>query len=124
MAQGAPEVTRERVLGHRVAAHQLDRPGLRPADLDVLDLGVQDTPYGSARLALAARVPAAAGLDDDRLELVWSIRGAPHLHRRAELPALAAALWPLSDADAARRLPGQIRDGAKLGLAERPAPTR
>ena len=116
MAGGA-DVDRQRVLAYRVAAHQLDRPGVRPADLAVLDLGAQDTPYGSARLALAARVPAATGLDDDRLELVWSTRGAPHLHRRAGLPALAAALWPLSDADAARRIAGQIRDGAALGLA-------
>ncbi|MER6593114.1 winged helix DNA-binding domain-containing protein, partial [Micromonospora purpureochromogenes] len=77
-----PTVDRDRVLAHRAAAQQLDRPGLRPADLAVLDLGVQDTPYGSARLALAAR--GAAGLDDDRLELVWAARGAPHLHRRAE----------------------------------------
>ncbi|MDZ5445714.1 crosslink repair DNA glycosylase YcaQ family protein [Micromonospora sp. 4G57] len=113
---GQPEIDRERVLAYRVAAQQIDRPGLRPADLDVLALGAQDTPYGSARLALAARVPAAGGLDDDRLELVWSFRGAPHLHRRAELPALAAALWPLSDTDATRRIPGQIREGAKLGL--------
>ncbi|WP_346538565.1 crosslink repair DNA glycosylase YcaQ family protein [Micromonospora sp. DPT] len=109
-----PTVDRGRVLAHRAAAQQLDRPGLRPADLAVLDLGVQDTPYGSARLALAAR--GAADLDDDRLELVWAARGAPHLHRRAELSGLAAALWPLSDADAARRVAGRIRAGvAKLG---------
>jgi hypothetical protein len=116
MADRAPGVTRERVLAYRASAQQLGRPGLRPADLDVLDLGVQDTPYGSARQALAAR--GAEGLDDDRLELVWSARGAPHLHRRAELPALAAALWPLSDADAARRIAGQVREGARrLGMA-------
>ncbi|MGC5020560.1 DNA glycosylase AlkZ-like family protein [Micromonospora sp. DT47] len=116
MAGGTPQVDRGRVLAHRAVAQQLHRPGRpRPAGLAVLDLGVQDTPYGSARQALAAR--GVTDLDDDRLELVWSTRGAPHLHRRAELPALAAALWPLSDADATRRLPGQIRDGAKLGLA-------
>ncbi|MEV4493137.1 crosslink repair DNA glycosylase YcaQ family protein [Micromonospora coxensis] len=111
----AAEVDRRRVLAHRAIRQQLDRPGSRPADLAVLDLGVQDTPYGSARQALAAR--GADGLDDDRLELVWSVRGAPHLHRRADLPALAAALWPLSDADATRRIAGQIRAGAKLGRA-------
>ncbi|SCG59207.1 DNA glycosylase AlkZ-like family protein [Micromonospora inositola] len=114
---GVAGIDRRRVLAYRVAAQQLGRPGRRPADLDGLALGAQDTPYGSARLALAARVPATVALDDDRLELVWSFRGAPHLHRRAELPALAAALWPLSDTDATRRIPGQIRDGAKLGLA-------
>ncbi|MFI5489990.1 DNA glycosylase AlkZ-like family protein [Micromonospora echinaurantiaca] len=115
MATSGPEVSREQVLAYRAAAQQLHRPGRAAADLAVLDLGVQDTPYGSAQLALAAR--GAPTADDDRLELVWSMRGAPHLHRRAELPGLAAAIWPLDDADATRRLPGQIREGARLGLA-------
>ncbi|MCM0677707.1 winged helix DNA-binding domain-containing protein, partial [Micromonospora phytophila] len=115
MGASGPEISRQQVLAYRAAAQELDRPGRRPADLAVLGLGVQDTPYGSARLALAARgVPTP---DDDRLELVWSMRGAPHLHRRAELPGLAAAIWPMSDADATRRIAGQIRDGAALGLA-------
>ncbi|MFF0369777.1 DNA glycosylase AlkZ-like family protein [Micromonospora sp. NPDC005087] len=115
MTGQAPRVDRRQVLAYRIAAQQLDRSGgRRPGDLAVLSLGVQDTPYGSARQALAAR---GATEPDDRLELVWSMRGAPHLHRRAELPALAAALWPLSDADATRRIPGQIGAGAKLGLA-------
>ncbi|QGN47200.1 DNA glycosylase AlkZ-like family protein [Micromonospora sp. WMMD558] len=108
------EVDRRRVLGYRAAAQELHRPGGRAADLAVAGLGVQDTPYGSARLALAARgVPP----EDDRLELIWSMRGAPHLHRRTDLPALATALWPLSDADATRRIAGQIRTGAALGIA-------
>ncbi|MEV1145576.1 crosslink repair DNA glycosylase YcaQ family protein, partial [Micromonospora sp. NPDC049799] len=115
MAGNAPELGRTRVLAYRAAVQELHRPPVRrPGDLSVLALGVQDTPYGSARLALAARGITA---DDDRLELVWSMRGAPHLHRRAGLPALAAALWPFDDADAARRISGQIGTGAALGLA-------
>ncbi|MET8121747.1 crosslink repair DNA glycosylase YcaQ family protein [Micromonospora sp. NPDC005189] len=115
MTRQMPEVDRRQVLAYRVAAQQLDRSAdRRPGDLAVLTLGVQDTPYGTARQALATR--GATG-PDERLELVWSIRGAPHLHRRAELPALAAALWPLSDTDATRRIPGQIGAGARLGLA-------
>jgi hypothetical protein len=109
-------VDRRQVLAYRVAAQQLDRPGVDVPALAVLDIGVQDTPYGSAALAVAAR--ADGPVDESVLGLVWTVRGAPHLHRRAELPALAGALWPLSDADATARInTNQIRDGARLGLA-------
>lgn len=112
---GELDVDRARVLAYRIDAQQLARVDRRPAELAVLDLGVQDTPYGSARLALAARTTAA--LDDDSIALVWAARGAPHLHRRSDLPALAAALWPLSDADAGRRIAStQVKGAAALGL--------
>ncbi|MGK5630712.1 DNA glycosylase AlkZ-like family protein [Streptomyces sp. URMC 123] len=102
------EVSRERVLAYRVAVHGLDRSSPAP---DVLDLGVRDTPSGSARQALAAR-----GASSDGLELVWSFRGAPHLHRRADLRALAAALWPVDDTDATARIDtAMIKEGARLG---------
>ncbi|WP_055590384.1 DNA glycosylase AlkZ-like family protein [Streptacidiphilus griseoplanus] len=111
------ETGRRQVLAHRVAAHQLDRSEAQPGRLAVLDLGVQDTPHGSARLALAARSTAEPP-DDGSLTLIWSTRGAPHLHRRGDLPALAAALWPLSDADATARISATaIREGARMGTA-------
>lgn len=110
------DVDRGQVLAYRVAAHQLDRGDHEPSRLAVLDLGVQDTPYGSARLALAGRT--SASLDDASLTLVWSTRGAPHLHRRADLPRLACALWPFSDADATARISTTaIKEGARLGVA-------
>jgi hypothetical protein len=112
----AVEVTRSQVLAYRIAAQELHGTALRPADLAVTALGVQDTPAGTARLALSARTTAA--LDDDRLALVWSTRGAPHLHRRRDLATVAAALWPLNDADARSRISSsKIKEGAKLGLA-------
>jgi hypothetical protein len=116
MADVALDVDRAQVLAYRVAAHQLDRPAVPAERLTVLDLGVQETAFGTARLALAARaekLPPAGSL-----ATVWSTRGAPHLHRWADLPALASALWPLSDADATNRIATtSIKEGAKLGIA-------
>ena len=108
-------VPRERVLAFRASATGLHRDAGQAADLRVMDLGVQDTPPGSARLALAARgLPDEPGPD---LVLAWSVRGAPHLHRPADLPRLARALWPTSDADATARIAsGAIKEGAGLGL--------
>ena len=106
---------RAQVMAYRIAAHELHRVDAPPSRLRVLDLGVQDA-AGSARLALAARTTAP--LDDDELVMVWATRGAPHLMRRADVPAMAAALWPVSDADATARIAtNAIREGAKLGLA-------
>lgn len=52
------DVDRAQVLAYRVAAHELDRVIGRLGELAMLDLGVQDTPYGSTRLALGpARRP-------------------------------------------------------------------
>jgi hypothetical protein len=115
-------VSREQVLAYRVEAQQLTRVQRPPAELAVLDLGVAETPYGSSRPALAARTSVDLRLDgavaDEGLALVWSVRGAPHLHRRSALVDLAAATWPLSDADAGRRIAtSRIPDGAALGLS-------
>ncbi|RFU82969.1 winged helix DNA-binding domain-containing protein [Streptomyces triticagri] len=108
-----PEVTREQILAHRVAAQGLDRASTTP---DVLALGVQDTPNGSARLAFAARGVAPDEVPGG-LDRVWSFRGAPHIHRRNDLRALAAALWPVSDADATARLASvQLKRGSALGV--------
>jgi hypothetical protein len=105
------------VLAHRVRATGLDRPkgaagghGKRgPAGLPYLDLGIQDTPPGSCKLHWANRLgepldDAVFTREEDSLDLVWSLRGAPHVHRAADLRARADAIWPLSDADVKNRL--------------------
>lgn len=110
-------VERNRVLAYRIAAHELDRSAGAGAPA-VLELGVQDTPPGSASLALAARRARVTEDRDaqDSLALVWSVRGAPHLHRAADLARVAAAVWPLDDADAEARLATSGRTIRKAGV--------
>ena len=102
------QLGRAQVLAYRAAAQGLHRATSDVAQLAVLDIGVQDAAPELARLAFDARLtatpPAECFGPGTALVLVWSLRGAPHVHRRAELDALAAALYPLSEADAAGRL--------------------
>lgn len=114
------DVTRAQVLAYRAASSGLDRSTDDPAALAVLDLGVQDV-RGSWRVALAARLPEPAAADALLADggpgaLGWTVRGAPHVHRRADLPALARALWPLSDEDAFARLPAERKPLAAAGV--------
>ncbi len=126
-------VDRRQVLAYRLAAQGLSARGTSdPLALTVLDLGIQDAQGTSARVALAARLagpvpPADFGAADDpdvggaadgaALALAWTHRGAPHLHRAADLPALAEALWPRGDADAAKRLGAAGRTMKAAGLS-------
>lgn len=91
MARAPLTVDRAQVIAYRIRVQQMDRPAVEPFRLAVLDLGAQDTPYGTARQALAVR--AGRVVDDESLGLAWSLRGAPHLHRTADLPVLAEAFW-------------------------------
>lgn len=112
------QVTREQVLGHRVAASGLWRETADPVALDVLDLGIQETNVGSARLALAARLPPGGPdvVTDERFVLLWSFRGAPHLQRRDDLDTLVRSLWPVSDADAFARLAAERKPLKAAGI--------
>lgn len=110
-------VSRQDVLRWRFRRHQLDRqPGSAagPTDVDLLDYGVQDTgPDGSA-WALHAR-----GVDTpvfDELALAWTLRGAPHAYRRAELAQVAVATAPFSEADAAKRMFDAVRPLKAAGI--------
>jgi hypothetical protein len=110
--------TRAQVLNFRVRAQQLDRDpgtaGRRPAgaagpditvgDIAVLDIGVQDTGPDGAGWALAIRGVDGSTRSSDELIMLWTVRGAPHVYRRADLPWVAAAVQPFSDADAGKRI--------------------
>src|SRR5664279_4435034 len=100
-------LTGAQLRAHRILGTGLARTTTGPAQLPVWDLGIQDRD-GSSRLAIATRLadPAAIGSVDEPggtggPVLLWSLRGAPHLHRRADAARFAAALWPADDADAA-----------------------
>ena len=112
-----PTVSREQVLAHRVRTHGLDRTARDPDDLAIVDLGVQDSPTGTAAQTLAARLPVGrrpVTIPDDWV-LVWSVRGAPHYHRRSDLVGLSRALWPLDGADAGARMGGIAPELKKAG---------
>lgn len=93
-------LTREDVMRFRVRAQELHRDGGR-SDAAVLDLGVQDTGPDGGPWALAIR---GAAVPAEELAVAWTLRGAPHYYRRAEIAAVAAATAPWSDADAAKRI--------------------
>ena len=97
-------VTRAQVLSFRVRAQQLDLDAVELADSAVLDIGVQDTGPDGAGWAMSNRGVDKSGLSGDELVKVWTIRGAPHIYRRENLPLVAAAVEPFSDADAGKRI--------------------
>jgi hypothetical protein len=100
----AVTVARSDVLAFRWHAQQLDRgsePAVGADDVSVLDLGVQDTGTDGSSWALALRGLAP---EPDGLALAWTLRGAPHAYRRADLAEVAVATAPFSEDDAAKRV--------------------
>ncbi|MBX9247063.1 AlkZ family DNA glycosylase [Actinotalea ferrariae] len=117
-------MTRTEVLRRRFAAQGLHRgaDALAPradwwASVPVLDLGVQDTGPDGAAWALALRgAPLGARTSTPELALAWTVRGAPHVYRRAELPDVARALVPLSESDARKRVADASKPLREAGI--------
>lgn len=95
---GRVALTREQVLGHRAQVQGLHGVGTT-AEVELLAIGLPDTPAGSAELGLGHRVRPVVTTAESDLVLALTVRGAPHLHRRTDLPALRAALVPTDDAE-------------------------
>jgi DNA glycosylase AlkZ-like len=90
-------VTREQVLAFRVARHRLHERLPAGSDAAAAEVGLQDTPPGSAILSLAARVEEP---DLDALVIVPSLRGAPLAVAPADLPVFTAGVDPPDEAAA------------------------
>lgn len=111
-------IDRRNVLAFRFYRQQLDRgrgSASGPTDVDVLDYGVQNTGHDGAGWALAIR--GAPADEDGQLVVVWTIRGAPHVYRRADISAVAVATAPLSEADAAKRIYDAAKPLREAGIA-------
>lgn len=99
-------VSRADAMAFRYGRHQLGAaPGSvdAAAAIELLDLGVQDTGPDGAAWALEIRGAADRGRSDD-LAYEWTLRGAPHAYRRADLADLAVAVAPYSSTDASKRI--------------------
>jgi hypothetical protein len=118
-------LTRDQVVALRIRAQQLDRePTDRaPTDAAIFDLGVQETGRDGASWALVNR-GLPLGSQDELYEcpdvvLVWTLRGAPHFYRRAEILDVLTATSPYSDRDAAKRLINAATPLEQAGIGPR-----
>jgi hypothetical protein len=111
---------REQVLRYRLQVQQVGRRAGDLAGTAVLDLGVQDTGPDGALWALALRGVGVTAADQPalarQLATVWSLRGAPHVYRRGDLPSVAAAVAPFSDRDAGARIVDASKPLATAGI--------
>lgn len=101
-------VSVEAVRRFRFQRHSLDGSesggadaGGGSGDVALLDYGVQDTGPDGAAWALAIR---GADVPAGDLVYAWTLRGAPHAYRRADVAAITVATAPLSEADAGKRI--------------------
>jgi hypothetical protein len=104
MGKAGLHVTRRQALAFRISRHHLAErlgPGLVQ---DAAVVGLQDTPPGTATLALGARADVTPNALDE-LVLVPSIRGAPLAVAERDLAVFTAGLRP-PDEKAARALIG------------------
>ena len=119
------EVSRAAVIAFRLAAHNLTE---RLGEHDLVEAagrcGVQNSPPGSALLALSARVEAVtrAGFDgavagEKRLLQTWAMRGAPFYVPTADAHVFTAGVLPPTEASLRHFLPGLEQALGLLGMS-------
>jgi hypothetical protein len=97
-----PDLDRHQIVAFRLASHNLAaRLGPRSIVKAAAACGIQETPIGSAALALCARVegltPSAldrALLEERTLIHLWSLRGAPYVIPSRDLDVFTAGALP------------------------------
>ncbi|QTX03310.1 winged helix DNA-binding domain-containing protein [Agromyces archimandritae] len=115
----AERVSRTEVVAYRLGAHGLASragPDDGAVDAALVDAaarcGIQNSPPGSALLALAARVGGvtaaglAASIDAKTLLQSWSLRGAPFLFPTADAAVFTTGVLPPGDMEVRHFLPG------------------
>jgi Winged helix DNA-binding domain len=101
---GALRLTRKQAVAFRLARHHLTKRLSRARMEEAAFVGLQDTPPGTAALALAARANVAPEAFDE-LVLVPSIRGAPIAIAKEDLAVFTAGLEP-PDEESAKAVVG------------------
>lgn len=125
---GTLDLDRGSVLAHRMVVQDLAEPVPDAVGSRLLSLGIQNTPAGSALIAINARTTQAPREVTEMLStgaplaLVLAARGAPHVVSRPELPLLRAALYPLDEQEAADvdEVSSVMREIADGGAISRP----
>lgn len=120
---------RHRLERHRPDRHALNEPSEAAADptAAMLDAagrcGVQNSPPGSALLALDARVGALSAAhfegaiaEDRSLLQTWSLRGAPYVFPTADAALFTSGVLPPTEEAARRFLPGVVPALDALGI--------
>ncbi len=120
----ARRVSPDEVIAFRLEAHHLGERVDRDQLLSVAGAcGIQDSPPGSALVALQARVRDLTGHDvqaalaDDRLLLrSWCMRGAPFVFPTVDAPVFTAGVLPPTEVALRHFLPGLEHEIDRLGL--------
>lgn len=123
MTSQTPSVTTDQVIAFRLRNHGLlDRAPVTELAQAVGTCGIQDSPPGSAALALHARVDltpedlSAAVSTQKSLVTTWSMRGAPFLIPTRDAAVFTTGVLPPTEAGRLHLIRGVERDLDQLSL--------